>query len=86
MIGVGKIEKLLARLLTVPRDFTFDEARTLLEAYGYVLSNSGRTSGSRMKFYRGTKILSLHKPHPRKELLEYQVKALIEELKEEGII
>ena len=39
-----------------------------------------------MKFYRGTKILSLHKPHPRKELLEYQVKALIEELKDEGII
>ena len=83
---MGKIKKLLARLLTVPRDFTFDEARTLLEAYGYVLSNSGKTSGSRVEFYRGTKILSLHKPHTRKELLEYQVKALIEELKEEGII
>ena len=83
---MGKTEKLLARLLTIPRDFTFDEARALLEAYGYVLSNGGKTSGSRVKFYRGTKIFSMHKPHPRKELLEYQVKALIEELKEEGLI
>ena len=32
-----------------------------------------------------TKIL-LHKPHPRKELLEYQVKQLIEQLEQEGLI
>ncbi len=83
---MGKKEKLLARLLSVPKDFTFDEARALLEACGYVLSNSGKTSGSRVKFHRGTKIFRLHKPHTRKELLEYQVKAVIEELKEEGII
>ena len=34
---------------------------------------------------RNTKIL-LHKPHPRKELLEYQVKQLIEHLEQEGLI
>ena len=28
----------------------------------------------------------LHKPHPRKELLEYQVKQLIEVLEQEGLI
>ena len=28
----------------------------------------------------------LHKPHPRKELLEYQVKQLIEQLEQEGLI
>ncbi|MBQ6334959.1 MAG: hypothetical protein IJI46_07830 [Erysipelotrichaceae bacterium] len=32
-----------------------------------------------------TKIL-LHKPHPRKELLDYQVKQLIDQLEEEGLI
>lgn len=32
-----------------------------------------------------TKIL-LHKPHPRKELLEYQVKQLIEQLEQEGLL
>ena len=48
----------------------------------------GKTSGSRVMFtseeYR-TKIL-LHKPHPRKELLEYQVKQLIEQLQQEDLI
>ena len=28
----------------------------------------------------------LHKPHPRKELLEYQVKQLREKLEQEGLI
>ena len=32
-----------------------------------------------------TKIL-LHKPHPRKELLEYQVKQLLEQLEQEGLL
>ena len=32
-----------------------------------------------------TKIL-LHKPHPRKELLEYQIKQLIEQLEQEGLL
>ena len=30
--------------------------------------------------------IMLHKPHPRKELLEYQVKQLIEQLEQEGLI
>ena len=54
----------------------------------YRRSNKGKTSGSRVIFtsdvYK-TKIL-LHKPHPRKELLEYQVKQLIEVLKQEGLL
>jgi len=32
-----------------------------------------------------SKIL-LHKPHPRKELLEYQIKQLVELLEQEGLI
>ena len=28
----------------------------------------------------------LHKPHPRKELLEYQIKQLIDLLEQEGLI
>lgn len=28
----------------------------------------------------------LHKPHPRKELLEYQVKQLLEILEQEGLL
>ena len=85
---MGQKEKLIAKLKSNPKDFTFDEAESLLGYMTYRRSNKGRTSGSRVMFtsdkYK-TKIL-LHKPHPRKELLEYQVKQLIELLEQEGLL
>lgn len=85
---MGQKEKLQAKLLSNPKDFTFEEAETLLGYYSYFRSNKGKTSGSRVMFTSeksSTKIL-LHKPHPRKELLEYQVKQLVEQLKQEGLL
>jgi len=79
-------DKLIARLVSKPRDFSFNEAKSLLELCGYTMSNAGRASGSRICFTRGKKIFRMHKPHPRKELLAYQVKELIDELKQEGLI
>ncbi len=85
---MGQKEKLIARLKTIPKDFTFDEAESLLGYLSYRRNNKGKTSGSRVVFvseeYK-TKIL-LHKPHPRKELLEYQARQLIELLEQEGLI
>ena len=83
---MGKKEKLIARLKSKPRNFTFDEAKTLLEFFGYYMHNSGKTSGSRVCFSRGNKVFRLHKPHPRKELLHYQIIELIDELKGEDLI
>ena len=75
---MGQKEKLIAKLKTNPKSFTFNEAETLLGYFSYYRSNKGKTSGSRIMFVSDidiykTKIL-LHKPHPRKELLEYQIK------------
>lgn len=85
---MGQKDKLIAKLRSNPKTFTFDDAESLLGFLSYRRSNKGKTSGSRVMFvsdeYR-TKIL-LHKPHPRKELLEYQVKQLIEQLEQEGLI
>ncbi len=85
---MGQKEKLIAKLKSNPKDFTFDEAESLLGYMTYRMSNKGRTSGSRVMFtsdkYK-TKIL-LHKPHPRKELLEYQEKQLIDLLEQEGLL
>ena len=82
---MGKKDKLLERLKSNPKDFTFNEACTLLESLGYTVSTGGKTSGSRVKFYRGSKVFTMHRPHQRKELLEYQVKEIISELREEGL-
>jgi len=83
---MGKKENLLAKLQSMPKDFTFEEAQTLLELLGFELSNKGRTSGSRVKFTKGNVPIYLHKPHPRKELLEYQLKDIIKTLKQEGLL
>ena len=47
---MGQKEKLIKRLKTKPRDFTFDEAETLLGYLTYSRSNKGKTSGSRVMF------------------------------------
>ena len=84
---LGQKEKLIKRLKSKPRDFTFDEAETLLGCLDYKRSDKGRTSGSRVMFTSDDHVpILLHKPHPRKELLEYQVKQLIETLVQEGLI
>ena len=84
---MGQKEKLIQRLKTKPKNFTFDNAEALLKYLDYVCSNKGRTSGSRIIFSseKHGNIL-LHKPHPQKELKTYQIKQLIEILEQEGLI
>jgi len=80
---LSKKDKLVARIMSNPKDFTFDEAKNLLELCGYKMSTSGKTSGSRVSFSKNQKVFRLHKPHPRKELPHYLVKEIIDELRGE---
>ena len=85
---MGQKEKLIKKLKSIPKDFTFEEAESLLGYFSYYMSNKGKTSGYRVMLsssIHNTKIL-FHKPHPRKELLQYQVKQLIEQLEQEGLL
>jgi len=85
---LGTKEKLIKRLLSKPKDFTFEEAETLLNHLTFYRDDKGKTSGSRVAFvskHYPSKII-LHKPHPRKELLSYQIKQLIEFLNQEGLL
>lgn len=84
---MGQKEKLTNRLKSSPKDFTFEEAETLLGYFSYGRSNKGKTSGSRVMFVSPQHPpVMLHKPHPRKELLSYQVKQLVTILEQEGLI
>lgn len=84
---MGQKEKLIQRLKSKPKDFTFNEVETLLGYLSYRYSNKGRTSGSRVVFVSDDHApILLHKPHPRKELLEYQIKQLIDVLEQEGLL
>jgi len=83
---MGEKEKLIKRLKSKPRDFTFDEADSLLMSLGMKKSNKGRTSGSRIEYSLGDMKIQLHKPHPRKELYMYQINNLLSELTDGGLI
>ena len=88
IILVGQKDKLISRLKSRSSAFSFKDAETLLNYLGYYRSNKGKTSGSRVMFINGKnkdKIL-FHRPHPGKELREYQIRQLIEKLEEEGLI
>lgn len=84
---MGTKEKLVDRLKSQPKDFTFEEAERLLTLFGYTKSNKGKTSGSRVMFIdeQKRKIL-LHKPHPGNILRTYALKDIIEKLIRNGNI
>ena len=83
---MGTKEKLIKRLKSNPKDFTFDEMKTALQSLGFSMSNKGKTSGSRVIFYKGSLPIILHKPHPQKEIPEYQVKKILKKLESESLI
>ena len=84
-LQMGKREKLIARLRTVPADFTWNELNVLLKALGY---REVQGSGSRVKFDNGDtdKLISLHKPHPGNIVKRYALRQLIEKLEQGGLI
>lgn len=83
---MSKFEKAKERISSKPKDYTYTEARTLLEQMGFKEYNKGRTSGSRVKFYRekDQKIILLHKPHPDDVMKPGAVKSLVEYLNSLG--
>lgn len=84
---MGKKEKLIRRLKAKPKDFTFEDAETLLKYLEFTRSNKGKTSGSRVMFVSESHgSILLHKPHPQKELKAYQIKQLLEFLEQEELI
>ena len=78
--------KLIKRLKSRPKDFTYQEAESLLSALDLRPSNKGKTSGSRVMFLGNGIKITMHKPHPGNELKEYQVNELIKNLEAEGLI
>ena len=84
---IGQKEKLIKHLKSKPKDFTFNDAETLLNYFGYFRSNKGKTGDSRVIFVNDNfGSILLHKPHPQKELKAYQIKQLIIVLEQEGLI
>ena len=79
---MSKVEKLIEKLKSRPKDFSWDEMIKVLSHFGFEPLPKGKTGGSRRKFTNENKeILSLHEPHPQKVLKSYQIDMIIERLK-----
>jgi len=85
---MSRIEKEMERLKSKPKDYTFDEARSLLNKLGFIEYNKGKTSGSRVVFINDkiNKKIELHRPHPSNILKMYIVNKLLNDLKEWRLI
>ena len=84
---MSKLEKEIERLKSKPKDYTYEEAKSLLNKLGYIENNKGKTSGSRIAFVNNNNIkIELHRPHPNNIVKLYKVKDILEKLKERGEI
>jgi len=82
---MAKIQKLIAALLSHPKDLTWEELKKILSHFGYDEFKGGKTSGSATKFVDADKnIVTMHKPHQNKPLKDYQVKEIVDHLKARG--
>lgn len=79
---MSKVEKIIEKLKSKPKDFTWDEMIKVLNCFGFEQMAQGKTGGSRRKLMNGNKqIISLHEPHPQKVLKWYQLDIIIDFLK-----
>lgn len=83
---MSRFEKAKERILQRPSDYTYTEAKYLLGKMRFEENNKGKTSGSRVCFFReeDKKVVMLHKPHPGDEMDRGAVSALVDYLKSIG--
>lgn len=83
---MSKLDKAKERLRSKPKDYTYTEAKYLLGKLGFKEFTKGKTSGSRVRFYRESdgRVIDIHKPHPGDEMVIGSVKDLELFLRELG--
>lgn len=84
---MSRHDKLVVRLKSRPRDFTWDELVRLLDGLGYAEARAGRTGGSRRRFVHPTApAIALHQPHPGNIVKMYVIDDVLQVLIEEDLI
>ena len=85
---MSRKDKLIKRFKTLPKDFTFSEVVALLNGFGFVEDNKGKTSGSRIRFYNqdSNVFINFHKPHPSSIMCEAALKDIFNILHDNNFI
>lgn len=83
---MSKKDKLVDKLLKKPKDFTFDEMKSLLSYFGYELKQSATGSGVKFMKAGNNEVINFHKPHPNGILKRYVLDQVIEKLRKDGLL
>ena len=87
---MSKVETLIRKLCQkpTPADFRYSDLKKVMAYFGYVESNKGATSGSRVRFYneKTKAAIMIHKPHPGDQMVKGAVESVVIFLKEHGHI
>lgn len=85
--NMTKIDKLLKRFLSKPKDLTYDELVQVLKYFGYTEFTIGKTSGSAKKFKNNNNdLINFHKSHPGNIIKTYIINQIIEKLERNGLL
>ena len=81
-------DKLIKKLKSRPKDFTWDELTRLFGVLNFEETLKGKTGGSRRKFYHSKLelIVNLHKPHPSNIVKAYAIRQVIQKLKDARLL
>lgn len=75
---MGQADKLLKRVLGIPKDLRYEELERFLKMHGFKKIEG---AGSRVKFCdKDNNIIGFHKPHPSNVVKEYVIKQVIRDL------
>lgn len=77
---MSKKDKLLKRLLLLPKDVTFDEVVAILALFKFFEVKTGKTSGSVVRFKNDDfpyEPIIFHKPHPQNIVKIYVLKSIV---------
>ena len=83
---MSKKDKLLERLRKKPKDFTFDEMKSLLSYFGYELKQGGTGSGVKFVKEGSNEVINFHRPHPNGVLKSYILDQIIEKLRKDDLL
>jgi hypothetical protein len=85
---MGRLEKLIEKLLNPGSTITFQELEFILRKLEYTEKKTGKTSGSRKAYVNIDikHIIRIHKPHPGNELKVYVKNYIVTELRKKKLI
>jgi HicA toxin of bacterial toxin-antitoxin, len=81
---MSKKQKLIDRLSSIPKDFTWDELVCVLDGYGYELQKSKGSSRRAFLNKYNKHTFYFHKPHPSNLVKRYILDEVIKTLKDQG--